>query len=186
MYWARTIYGLALCALAGFSGASAAVFGKLTGLDNTDQPTRITCYLLLIVCNALMLVLYSRALRYNSSLACTASTTAVNISATGLLGHLVFGEATSLQWWVGASSIFLGSFLISRSQKQEQPAEAGAQEPPASTPIIRDGQSVIKVPAAARRTQRAAAAQQEIVADGQEVEDAAPAGSRSRRRTRRD
>lgn len=44
-----------------------------------------------------MLILYTRSLRYNSSLACTAATTAVNISATGLLGSALFGEATSLQ-----------------------------------------------------------------------------------------
>lgn len=48
-------------------------------------------------CNALMLILYTRSLRYNSSLACTAATTAVNISTTGLLGSALFGEATSLQ-----------------------------------------------------------------------------------------
>lgn len=39
-----------------------------------------------------MLALYSRSLRHNSSLASTAATTAANISATGLLGRLVFGE----------------------------------------------------------------------------------------------
>lgn len=61
-----------------------------------------------------MLALYTRSLRHNSSLASTAATTAVNISATGILGRVVFGESTSLQWWAGATSILLGSFFINR------------------------------------------------------------------------
>ncbi|KAI3433669.1 hypothetical protein D9Q98_003478 [Chlorella vulgaris] len=124
-----SLYGFALCSLGGLSGAIAAVFGKIAGLDHLDQTATVLCYVLLVVCNALMMVLYTRALRYNSSLASTAATTAVNITATGLLGKLVFGEMTSLQWWVGASSIFVGSILIGRAQRKqaqlsEEPADA--------------------------------------------------------------
>ncbi len=84
-------------------------------------------------CNALMLILYGRSLRYNSSLASTAATTAVNISATGWLAHWVFGERTSVQWWVGATTILVGSYFINRSQKQQA------------------GEAVLNVPAAAAR-----------------------------------
>lgn len=115
--WVRTVYGLVLCAVAGFSGAGAAVFGKLAGTTPIDQTTQIICYVLLLVCNALMLILFTRSMRYNSSLACTACTMVVNISATGLLGRTLFGESTSLQWWVGASSILVGSIFINRNSK---------------------------------------------------------------------
>ena len=36
-------------------------------------------------------------------------------------------QATSLQWWAGAGTILLGSWLINRSQKP-QPAAAAAQQ----------------------------------------------------------
>jgi drug/metabolite transporter (DMT)-like permease len=94
-----------------------------------------------------MLVLYSRALRHNSSLACTATATAANISASGLLGRAVFGEPTSLQWWVGASTILVGSFLINRKQQKDGAArEDAAQQAPAG--------AAIKVCGAAVRKQR--------------------------------
>ncbi len=44
----------------------------------------------------------------------------------------MFGEATSLQWWVGASTIIVGSFLISRAQRKAE--EKGAAEPAVEVP----------------------------------------------------
>lgn len=52
MAWASTVYGLTLCAVAGVSGAGAAVFGKLAGAQGIDSATQITCYALLIVVSA--------------------------------------------------------------------------------------------------------------------------------------
>jgi drug/metabolite transporter (DMT)-like permease len=69
---------------------------------------------------------------------------AVNISATGLLGKAVFGEATSLQWWVGATSILVGSVLINRSQRK-------AAEPQAAAVA---GGVALKVPGAERRVRK--------------------------------
>lgn len=112
-----------------------------------------------------MLALYSRSLRHNSSLASTAATMAINISATGLLGRAVFQEATSLQWWAGAVTILLGSFLINRSQKS-QPAAAAAA-----------------APAGAGGT---AAAQPAQAAEEEEEEEAVAKRGGARRRTRRD
>ncbi|KAL4430814.1 hypothetical protein ABPG75_006070 [Micractinium tetrahymenae] len=158
MAWASVVYGLTLCAVAGVSGAGAAVFGKLAGVQGIDTATQITCYALLIVCNALMLILYTRSLRYNSSLACTAATTAINISATGLLGAALFGEATSLQWWVGASSILVGSVFINRSTRKEAAAAAAAAEGAAQPAAAAEEQEEEEAPAkgaARRRTRRA-------------------------------
>ncbi|PRW58196.1 tRNA pseudouridine synthase A [Chlorella sorokiniana] len=123
-----SVLGFALCACAGTAGAFAAVCGKLAGQPGVSTLSSVLLYGLLALANAVMLALYSRSLRHNSSLASTAATTAVNISATGLLGRAVFGEATSLQWWAGAVTILIGSFLINRSQKQ-QPAAAPATAP---------------------------------------------------------
>ena len=41
-------YGLALCTLAGISGAVAAVIGKIAGLPDVELPIRIAAYVLLI------------------------------------------------------------------------------------------------------------------------------------------
>lgn len=122
-------------------------------------------------CNGIMMVLYGRSLRHQSSLASTAATTAINISATGLLGRAVFGEATSLQWWAGASSIFLGSFLVSRAQKK---AAGEAEAAPAVAAAAQ--------PAATRKAAKAAAAP--AAADEEEEGPARRAGAR--RRVRRD
>lgn len=50
------MYGLTLCAVAGVSGAGAAVFGKLAGTQDIDTATQVTCYgLLIVVSDARML-----------------------------------------------------------------------------------------------------------------------------------
>ena len=85
------VTGLLVCGLAGFAGALASVFGKIAGFPDVDLPVRLACYLLLVVCNGLMLVLYTRALRRTSSLSATAATMSMNIFATGQVGRCVWG-----------------------------------------------------------------------------------------------
>lgn len=45
----KSLYGFALCILGGVSGAIAAVFGKLAGVEHLEQAAVYTCFVLLIV-----------------------------------------------------------------------------------------------------------------------------------------
>jgi heme O synthase-like polyprenyltransferase len=49
MSFARFILSLVLCGIGGFSGALAAVFGKLALQPDTDLTQRVLCYVLLII-----------------------------------------------------------------------------------------------------------------------------------------
>lgn len=88
-------------------------------------------------CNGLMVVLYTRALRSTTSLQATVATLAVNITATGFLGRAVFGEGTSLQWWIGASTILAGTYFIKGPKKAEEGDAAEAAAP--VVPEVRRG-----------------------------------------------
>jgi drug/metabolite transporter (DMT)-like permease len=42
----------------------------------------------------------------------------IGVLLQALLGHLVFGEVTSLFWWGGAMLVLLGLMLICKPHKQ--------------------------------------------------------------------
>ena len=44
----------------------------------------------------------------------------MSVLLQALLGHLVFGEVTSLFWWCGAMLVLLGLMLICQSHKQHE------------------------------------------------------------------
>jgi hypothetical protein len=73
-------------------------------------------------CNGLMLVLFSRSLRYLTSLQASAASIATNIVMTGQLGRLVFGETVNVSWWIGASTIVIGTFFIKKQEGSSMPA----------------------------------------------------------------
>lgn len=63
---------------AGACGAASAAFGKLAARQ-AAPPARLACYLLLLVCNAAMVALYTRGLRSVSSLQATVTSVAANM-----------------------------------------------------------------------------------------------------------
>jgi drug/metabolite transporter (DMT)-like permease len=66
-----------------------------------------------LICNGLMLSSFARALDSSPSTAvCMASNSAANFVASAVLGYLVYGDALSLRWLVGAVLILLGVTLI--------------------------------------------------------------------------
>lgn len=53
-----------------------------------------------------------------STLVPTVIATASNFLVSGLLGTIVFKEATNLLWWTGASMVFIGLYcIISEDEK---------------------------------------------------------------------
>ncbi|KAI8376353.1 transmembrane protein 42-like protein [Radiomyces spectabilis] len=67
-----------------------------------------------------MWTLFTKALNMApSSVQVSVINGAANLSASALLGYLVFDEPLTLRWWCGASLILAGTILLSRSQKEK-------------------------------------------------------------------
>ncbi|WIA34191.1 hypothetical protein OEZ86_012549 [Tetradesmus obliquus] len=109
------------CAVAGLLGAAAAAFGKFgfaacsshfTGALLGAKACHVAAYCTMAVINAAMTALFVRSLRRLPSLQATVLSTAANMAATGLLGHLLFAEAISRQWAAGIALVSAGLLLI--------------------------------------------------------------------------
>uniref|UniRef100_A0A383VPK9 EamA domain-containing protein n=1 Tax=Tetradesmus obliquus TaxID=3088 RepID=A0A383VPK9_TETOB len=127
------------CAVAGLLGAAAAAFGKFgfaacsshfTGALLGAKACHVAAYCTMAVINAAMTALFVRSLRRLPSLQATVLSTAANMAATGLLGHLLFAEAISRQWAAGIALVSAGLLLICMSVagKPEPAAAAAAAE----------------------------------------------------------
>lgn len=97
-YWVSSLYGVALCSLAGVSGAVAAVFGKLAGLEHLELPVQITCYVLLLV--------VSRAHRRNCRI-------------------ITDGEGTMVAQYLPVRIIILHTSLAAVQRPDARPVRAG-------------------------------------------------------------
>ncbi|MBN3274961.1 TMM42 protein, partial [Polyodon spathula] len=84
-----------------------------TVCDWLHIPLRLLCGGLLFTCNAVMWTCFAKALRYSSSSArATVTTTASNFISSAFLGHLIFGEAHAMLWWVGISLTLTGLLVL--------------------------------------------------------------------------
>ncbi|ORX63269.1 hypothetical protein BCR32DRAFT_298486 [Anaeromyces robustus] len=83
---------------------------------------RVSSFLCLFLCNALMWAFFTKALNVSSSsIQVTVINTATNFCLTAILGYLIFNEPLSLQWWFGASLIVVGTVLLNTEiQKIEE------------------------------------------------------------------
>ncbi|XP_069669004.1 transmembrane protein 42 isoform X2 [Periplaneta americana] len=83
--------------------------------------TKASLFALMLVFNAGVWTCFVKALQQaQSSLPATVTSTAVNYITSALIGRIVFGEATSLLWWVGATLVVSGLTLICQSQKKHE------------------------------------------------------------------
>ncbi|KAJ9590709.1 hypothetical protein L9F63_016225 [Diploptera punctata] len=109
----------------GLCAAASSLCGKLSGIQDSSILMGLTLKILLLVSmlvfNVGVWTCFVKALQNSSSsLQATVSSTAVNYIFSALLGLVVFGETTSLQWWCGASLILIGLIFISRPTKQHE------------------------------------------------------------------
>ncbi|CAG8445279.1 14719_t:CDS:2 [Funneliformis caledonium] len=80
---------------------------------------RICCFGSIFICNTLMWTFFTKALnKSSSSLQVTVLNTATNFCMTAVLGNIIFGEILSLQWWIGASLIVIGTLLVNDRKDQ--------------------------------------------------------------------
>ena len=68
----------------------------------------------MIASNAFVWRFFVRSLHANdeSALIPTIISTAANFCLSGMLGFLIFQEATSLIWWIGVSMVLSGFYLV--------------------------------------------------------------------------
>ncbi|XP_066289811.1 transmembrane protein 42-like [Branchiostoma lanceolatum] len=82
---------------------------------------RIICFGMVFVLNAVMWVFFTKALAIcKSSVEATVTNTAANFFFSGVLGRVLFHEALSLLWYVGASCIVVGLLFIHRGSDTEE------------------------------------------------------------------
>ncbi|ORY73972.1 hypothetical protein LY90DRAFT_402164 [Neocallimastix californiae] len=62
---------------------------------------------------------FTKALNVSSSsIQVTVINSATNFCLTAILGHLIFSEPLSLQWWFGASLIVTGTVLLNTEMQK--------------------------------------------------------------------
>jgi len=82
-----------------------------------------------LLCNAIMWILFTRALTLaNSTTQVAILNTSANFMVTALLGMLVFSEGLPLLWWVGAAFLVAGSVTIGLREQKNKIDRAGTSE----------------------------------------------------------
>ncbi|XP_062209716.1 uncharacterized protein LOC133911479 [Phragmites australis] len=104
-------YGWALAA--GFNAALAAISAKFF-------ETLLLKYGMVILFNVTMWGCYVNSLKALSSLQATVTNFAANFISSGLAGYFLFDEPLPSKWFVGASLIILGVFILSKSSIEEK------------------------------------------------------------------
>eukprot|EP01128_Nolandella_sp_AFSM9_P002519 TRINITY_DN12884_c0_g1_i1.p1 TRINITY_DN12884_c0_g1~~TRINITY_DN12884_c0_g1_i1.p1 ORF type:complete len:171 (+),score=40.04 TRINITY_DN12884_c0_g1_i1:37-513(+) len=141
--------GFLMAATAGFLAAFSSVFGKFA-MDSSSARTLVAflsleqylgddmvLYLLRVLsfggifaCNALMFVVFVKAMHYTTSINAVVTNFSFNFFLSALFGNIFFGEHLSLKWFVGASFIIAGVVIMKSakgdldSKDKEQPIES--------------------------------------------------------------
>jgi len=131
------ISGVTYAILAGASAASASVFGKLAmdssvihgfvqsipndnlfPIEQVEYVLRAICFAMIFAANAFMWNFFVKSMNLSSSLNATVINSSLNYFFSAFFGYLIFGEPLSLSWWLGASLILFGVFLITNGSKK--------------------------------------------------------------------
>eukprot|EP00699_Malawimonas_sp_californiana_P001243 EC715189.1.p1 GENE.EC715189.1~~EC715189.1.p1 ORF type:complete len:134 (+),score=4.68 EC715189.1:2-403(+) len=118
--------GTILALTAGFWAATAAVFGKFGAGDVIKAEgymqivLRVGCIGGLLICNAVMVNFFTKALRMSAPAAATALSAASNFFVTAVYGMAIFGEHLPLQWWLGALLIAGGVACLAMDNPENQ------------------------------------------------------------------
>ncbi|KAL3693395.1 hypothetical protein R1sor_007046 [Riccia sorocarpa] len=109
---------------AGACAATSAIMAKLASpLERWEY--KAACFAIVILCNVSMWSLYVRSLTALSSLQATVVNFGSNFLLSGLAGFIIFNEPAHFQWFVGASFILAGIWVISTAsdETEEMPSK---------------------------------------------------------------
>lgn len=123
--------GAILSLVAGALGATSGLLAKLAlDQDQLDSsfipstlllPLRGLLFLLTLASNGCMVAVYSRALQDSpTSAEASLVSTASNLLLTATTSSLFLGETLSLEWWIGALLIVVGSYLVASDPVKEK------------------------------------------------------------------
>ncbi|XP_046411149.1 transmembrane protein 42-like [Neodiprion virginianus] len=106
-----------LAIVAGVCATIGSLFGKLcSGVEITSTVLLLLKFALLVAMmtiNTAGCTLFVKSLQGSgSSLPATVASSATNYFCSALIGFLVFGESTSLLWWIGTTLVLCGLLLI--------------------------------------------------------------------------
>uniref|UniRef100_A0A8B9Q938 Transmembrane protein 42 n=1 Tax=Apteryx owenii TaxID=8824 RepID=A0A8B9Q938_APTOW len=98
---------------------SVKICGFFPFILQLDVLLRGGCFGLVFACNAVMWMVFAKALRLSSSsAAASVTTTASNFISSAILGKLLFGETWTLLWWVGLTVTLGGLVLLHTAAPQ--------------------------------------------------------------------
>ncbi|XP_062560373.1 transmembrane protein 42 [Armigeres subalbatus] len=107
--------------VSGLCASSASFFGKLSSFgqleDNSNKELqllmKVLCIVIMVLLNACVWRFFVKALHTNGgTLVASLVSAASNYTVSALLGWLIFGEQTSIIWWIGTTLVMAGLLLI--------------------------------------------------------------------------
>ncbi|XP_046735876.1 transmembrane protein 42 [Diprion similis] len=106
-----------LSIVAGVCATIGSLFGKLSGGVEVTSTVflllKLTLLVVMITMNTAGCTFFVKSLQGSgSSLPATVASSATNYFCSALIGFLVFGESTSLMWWMGTTLVLCGLLLI--------------------------------------------------------------------------
>ncbi|KAJ3690421.1 hypothetical protein LUZ61_019585 [Rhynchospora tenuis] len=107
--------GYAWAVAAGLNAALAAISAKFFS-------SQILKYAMVVFCNVVMWGCYVNSLKALSSLQATVTNFATNFISSGLAGYFLFEEPLPSKWFVGATLIIIGVFILSTSSTETKPS----------------------------------------------------------------
>ncbi|XP_027840761.2 uncharacterized protein LOC114122333 [Aphis gossypii] len=119
----RRLKNALFAASAGVCGSSAGLFGKIGmsvdeyfGHDDQALHTNLARFFMLamvVLANIGVWLMYTRSLRFGSTLVSTGISIASNYIFTALTGVLLFAESCSILWACGTFFVMIGVILMS-------------------------------------------------------------------------
>ncbi|XP_025411590.1 uncharacterized protein LOC112684342 [Sipha flava] len=119
----RRLKNVVYAASAGICGSSAGAFSKIGmgvdeffGINHQASYTnlaRFAMVVMVVLANIGVWLMYTRSLRFGSTLTSTGISIASNYIFTALTGVLLFAESSSILWACGTLSVMIGVILMS-------------------------------------------------------------------------
>ena len=94
----------------------SAVGGDVNLCGHVISGVRLTCLVLMLLVNMVMLNFFMRAMREAGSIVATVAQNTVNFVFSALTGMLLFGEPLPLMWWCGTACMAGGIALLVHPQ----------------------------------------------------------------------
>ncbi|GAM20288.1 hypothetical protein SAMD00019534_034630, partial [Acytostelium subglobosum LB1] len=132
-------YAFVLALIGGVFASLSSVFGKIVvdtnflslyiSQEKVDYAIRLVSFAGIFICTTMQWRYSAKSMDLSSSLSATVIATASNFFFSAFFGWLFFKEFLAPQWWIGATFIVTGLFLMNAdSEKQPQPSSSSSKK----------------------------------------------------------